>query len=122
MESVTPLRPHKVVGRSGYDGDLHALTLTTGPFAGIIFSYTTVNFEEEKTDEEEKLKLNFEYFVHDVPPSLKDYNKELFQKELGDFLVELLYYGLERDFLGFVDEQNREDHSFELSSQRGILP
>lgn len=117
---TTPLRPHKVLGRTGYGGDQHALALTTGPFAGIIFSYDEVSFNED--DENDKLKISFEYFVHDVPGDKKDYDKEAFEKELGDFLVELLYYGLERDKLGFVDEQNREDHSFELSQQRGLLP
>lgn len=119
---TTPLRPHKVLGRSGYGGDLHALTLETGPFAGIIFSYDNVNFSEETLENEDKLKIHFEYHVHEVPPALKDYDKASFENELGDFLVELLYYGLERDKLGWIDEQNREDNSVEPDPQRGILP
>lgn len=106
MQRTTPLRPHKVLGKSDPEqGSLHALTLTEGPFSGIIFSYTTVNFEEDK--ENDKLRVKFEYFVHDVPPEKKGYDKAVFENELGDFLVELLYYGLERDKLGFIDgEQN----------------
>ena len=103
---TSQLRPHKVLGRAGPDGDQHALMLTTGPFAGIIFSYTTVEFKEEKRDDEDVLKVAFEYFVHDVPKQCKDYDKVAFEKELGDFLVELTYYGLERDFLGFAPNEN----------------
>ena len=116
METTTPLRPHKVLGQSGYDGEVRALTLTTGPFAYIIFSYTSVNFKEDK--ENDKLVVGFEYYIHDVPKEKIGFDKKAFEKELGDFVIELLYYGLERDKLGFVDgEQNRADDSFQLNSQ-----
>lgn len=111
---TTPLRPHKVLGRSGYDGDLHALTFTDGNFAGIVFSYRSVAFEEA----DDRLIVKFEYDVHEVPPALAEYDKKVFERELGDFVVQLLYYGLERDKLGFVDgEQNRTDDSLESDSQ-----
>ena len=111
---TTPLKPHKVLGRSGHGGDLHALTFTEGTFAGIIFSYNSVGFEEN----EDKLVVKFEYDVHEIPPALSGYDKVAFERELGDFVVQLLYYGLERDKLGFVDgEQNRTDDSFESDSQ-----
>jgi hypothetical protein len=116
---TTPLRPHKVLGRNGVDGELHALTLTTGPFAGIIFSYTNVKFTEDKAND--KLRVAFEYFVHDVPEDKLGYSTSQFENELGDFLMELVFYGLERDNLGFIDEQNREDYPFESNSQRGVL-
>lgn len=106
---TTPLKPHKVLGRSGYGGDLHALAFTEGPYAGIVFSYYDVEFTEEHLDNEDKLKIHFEYNVHEVPEVLKDYDKEGFEKELGEFMIQLLYYGLERDHLGFIDEQDRED-------------
>lgn len=111
MQTTTPLRPHKVLGKNDpEEGSLHALTLTTGPFAGIIFSYMNVGFEEDAAND--KLRIKFEYFVHDVPKDKANYDKALFENELGDFLVELLYYGLERDHLGFIDgEQNRKDNS-----------
>lgn len=104
---MTELRPHKVLGRAGPDGDQHSLMLTTGQFAGIIFSYTTVQFKEEQRGDEDVLKVSFEYFVHDTPRHLKDYDKAAFEKELGDFLIELTYYGLERDFLGFAQESEK---------------
>jgi hypothetical protein len=121
MQTTTQLRPHKVLGKNDSEGSLHALSLTTGPFSGIIFSYTEVAFEEDKDND--KLKIKFEYFVHDVPADKKGYDKKLFENELGDFLVELLYYGLERDHLGFIDgEQDRKDNPFQSDSQRGVLP
>lgn len=117
---TTPLRPHKVLGKNGIDGELHALCLLTGPFAGIVFSYTDVKFTEDNAND--KLKISFEYFVHDVPEDKVGYSTSQFENELGDFLVELLFYGLERDNLGFIDDQNREDYPFESTSQRGVLP
>lgn len=101
---TTPLRPHKVLGKSGYGGDTHALALTTGDFAGIVFSFSSVEFSEISENIEDKLKISFKYEVHEVPTHLREYDKPSFEKELGDFIVELLYYGLERDHLGFLDE------------------
>lgn len=96
------LRPHRVLG-SRHDGEeLHALCLTEGDFAYIIFSFSNVKFEEDK--ENDKLKMHFEYEVHEIPEDKKNYDKEAFEKELGDFIVELLYYGLEKDYpLGVID-------------------
>jgi hypothetical protein len=116
---TTPLRPHKVLGTNTAEGDLHALTLLTGPFAGIIFSYTDVKFSEDEAND--KLKVAFEYFVHDVPEDKEGYSTSQFENELGDFLMELVFYGLERDNLGFIDEQNREDYPFQSDTQRGVL-
>lgn len=118
MQKTTPLRPHKVLGKEGFDGDLHGLTLTTGDFAGIIFSYSNVTFKEDG----DQLRIGFEYTIHDVPSVREGFDKKVFEKELGDFIVELLYYGLERDKLGFIDgEQNREDDSIESNAQRSVL-
>ena len=122
---TSELKPHKVLGRTGYNGDLHALMLTEGPFAGIVFSYSTVSFSEEKLDNEDKLKIHFEYDVHEVPPDKENYDKKQFEAELGEFVIQLLYYGLERDFLGFVDTENeydRENDSEQFNEQRGLLP
>lgn len=115
----TKLRPHKVLGKTSIEGDLHALVLTEGPFAGIIFSYSDVSFDEH----EDQLKIGFEYNLYEVPEDKKDYDKIAFEKELGDFIVELLYYGLEHDKLGYIDDsKTREDDSLKLDSQRGVLP
>lgn len=121
----TELKPHKVLGRTGYNGDLHALVLTEGPFSGIVFSYTNVSFTEENLDNEDKLKIHFEYDVHEVPADRENYNKEKFEAELGEFIIQLLYYGLEKDFLGYVDtpdEHNRENNSEQFSNERAVLP
>jgi hypothetical protein len=117
---TTPLRPHKVLGRSGHAGDLHGLVLLEGPHAGIVFSYSNVSFKEDL--ENDRLRLGFEYEIHEVPQESEGFDKKAFEKELGDFIVELLYYGLERDKLGFIDgEQDREDDSFEPNAQRSVL-
>lgn len=97
------LRPHTVLG-SHEDESLHALCLTEGEHSGIIFSYKDVKFKEDVDND--KLRIHFEYEVHEVPQERKDYDKQKFEKELGDFLVELVYYGLEKDHLGYIDAKN----------------
>ena len=118
MQKTTPLRPHRVLGKTSADGELHALAFTTGEFADIIFSYTDVKFVEN----DDVLTIAFEYHLHDVPHHLKDFDTKVFEKELGDFITALLYYGIERDKMGFIDgEQNREDDSIESYAQRSVL-
>ena len=112
----TKLRPHKVLGKQTEEGEIHALCLNEGPFAGIIFSYRDVSFEEDS--ENDQLKIGFEYDVHSIPFDKNGYDVKAFEKELGDFVVELLYYGLERNHLGFIDDTTpREDNSIKLDSQ-----
>ena len=119
MQKTTPLRPHRVLGKTSADGELHALAFTTGQFADIIFSYTDVKFIEH----DDVLTIAFEYHLHDVPHHLKGFDTKVFEQELGDFITALLYYGLERDKMGFIDgEQNREDDSLESDAQRDVLP
>jgi hypothetical protein len=116
---TTPLRPHKVLGKTSPTGELHALAFTTGEFADIVFSYTNVKFVENG----DALTIAYEYHLHDVPHHLRNFDKELLEKELGDFITALLYYGIEREKLGFIDdEQDRENDSFESDAQRSVLP
>lgn len=105
---TTQLMPHKVLSNAGAGGLPVGLTFTENQFAGIVFRYTNVSFEE--IVEEDKLMINFEYDVLDVPESLHGYDKPTFEKILGEFVIQLLYYGLERDHLGFIDNENRNNH------------
>ena len=104
-------RPHKTLERDG----VIALQLTEGDFSGIIFSYGGVRFEENT--EKDHLKVHFDYDVHD--DGGKEYDKVAFEKELGDFLIELVAFGAEQNNLvykGGVDE-NREVDIIESDSQ-----
>lgn len=117
----TKLRPHKVLGQTSPKGEIHALTWTTGEFAGIVFSYEDVKFIENTA--EDNVTLSYGYTLYEVPEDLKGFDKPKFETELGDFMVQLLYYGLEKDKLGYIDDQpNREDNSVEPYVQRGVLP
>lgn len=112
MKKTTPLRPHKVLGKTVDGGELHALCFTTGPFADIVFSYSNVRFEEN--EEQDHLKVTYSYDVHEVPEDKINYDVKAFEQELGDFVMDLLQYGIERDHLGYIDdEQTREDHPFQ---------
>jgi hypothetical protein len=97
------LRPHKVVAKIEDGQDLHALVFTEGDFAGIIFSYENVKFTETDGGQ---LKISFTYYVHSVPDDKEDYDRDSFKKELSDFLVELLFYGLEKDKIGVLNAQH----------------
>lgn len=114
MQKTTPLRPHKVLGAVTADGELHALCLTEGPFAYIVFNYNKVDFEEI----EDTIKVRFEYNIHEVPEGKQDFDVAAFEKELGDFLIELLHYGIERDILGYIDdnEQDRANHPLQFGA------
>lgn len=106
---MTKLKPHKVLGRMEGGVDIHALTFTEGEFSEIIFMYKNVSFTED--DENSRLVLHFEYEVLEVPKYREGYDKKKFETELGDFMVQLLYYGLERDHLGFIDDNKHStDH------------
>jgi hypothetical protein len=105
------VRPHKTLERNG----VLALMLTEGEFSGIIFSYGRVSFDEDK--ENDKLKVKFDYTIHEQEPESLD--KLGFEKELGDFLMELMAYGIIKNdlvYTGGVDE-NREVDPIELDSQ-----
>lgn len=105
---TTPLMPHAVLSEHSKGGLPSGLCFTENEFAGIVFAYRNVEFLEKA--EEDKLQIKFEYEVLDVPPHQKDYDKVAFEKTLGDFVVQLLYYGLERDCLGFIDNENRNNY------------
>jgi len=69
------------------------------------------------------LTIAFDYDVHHVPEDKLGFDTNAFEKELGDFVVELLMYGVEKENLGFInDDENGKDNTLESDSQRGVLP
>lgn len=113
---MTQLRPHKVLGKMIDGIDVNAICFEDGDFSEIIFMYKNVSFTED--NENDKLVMHFEYEVLDVPKYREGYDKQRFEKELGDFMVQLLFYGLERDHLGFIDDDNNStNHLIKPHSQ-----
>lgn len=101
------VRPHKVLqnAKSGVD----ALELTEGKFSGIIFSYGKVRFEENEA--KDNLKIHFDYEIHDDRG--KEYDKKEFEQELGDFIQELIAYGVQENnlvYTGGLDENRKDDN------------
>lgn len=95
--------PHRVL-ESKSDG-IHAIQFTDGPFNGIIFNYGKVEFPESDK-EGDTTKLSFEYDVHG---GLEEYDKEEFEQYLGDFLVQLIMYGIKNNdiaYTGGIDDNN----------------
>ena len=103
---MSDLRPHKVLGKHG-ETQLHGLVWLDGKYGGIIFSYNGVKFEEDTKND--TLRIKFGYDIHEKPNYIHEFDKAEFEKELGDFLVQLLYYGLERDHLGLMPDENRNN-------------
>jgi hypothetical protein len=104
------MRPHRTLEKDG----VTALELTSGQFSGIIFSYGGVKFEENEA--KDNLKVHFDYEIHEGESTLKD--KAAFEKELGDFILEMIVDGIEKNNLvykGGIDE-DREDNIIELDS------
>jgi hypothetical protein len=100
---LSNLRKHKVLGKHE-DTELHALVWIDGKYGGIIFSYSSVQFEEDA--ENDKLRIKFTYDIHEKPKHIHENDKLEFEAELGDFLAQLLYYGLEKDHLGLIPNEN----------------
>jgi len=111
MKPSDVVRPHKTVERNG----VLALKLSEGQFAGIIFSYGRVSFEEDLQND--KLKVHFDYEIHDDEP--EDLDKPAFEKELGDFLMELCMYGVLNNDLVYTGgiDAHRENNIIESDPQ-----
>ena len=105
------VRPHKTVERNG----VLALKLSEGQFAGIIFSYGRVAFEEDK--ENDRLRVKYDYEIHDFRP--EDLDVSAFEKELGDFLIELCMYGVMNNDLVYTGgiDAHRENNIIESDPQ-----
>ena len=104
-------KPPFVVLRSK-KGENDRIKLTEGPYAGIIYSYGSVGFEEDG----DTLKLKFEYDIHENPVGFVDRNK--FKNHIGDILIDLLEENLLKNnvvYTGGTDE-NRTTNSEQFDS------
>lgn len=103
------LRPHRMLEKNIDNQQIYAINFTDGDFTDIIFSYGKVEFIED--EENDKLITKFDYTVHEHK---KKYNKKKFEKELGDFLIEMVMNGLMKNnliYTGGTDEGRTDDYS-----------
>lgn len=89
-------RPYTIV--ESKSSGIDAIKLLEEPYSGIIFTYGKVSFDED--DANMKLKINFEYEILDS--ASKEWDKELFEEYLGDFLQELIRDGIEQNNLTYT--------------------
>lgn len=94
---------HKVV--ESKESGINAIQLLDPPYNGIIFSYGKVEFPEDKMDDE-TCTLSFEYDI--IEDNGKAFDIEEFEKYLGDFLVELIMYGLTKNEIVYTGGENSE--------------
>lgn len=88
------------------EGDLYRLKLTEPPYAGIIFSYGKVSFDES----DDHCKMNFEYEVHEDDGVT--YIKEELEQYLGEMLQLIIIEQLQKNmvsYTGGVDENRTTD-------------
>jgi hypothetical protein len=88
---------------------LQAIKLTEGAFAGIIYTYGKVSFDEDESND--KIHLHFEYdILENNHIGLAD--PAPFEQYIGDILQELIHEGIERNnltYTGGVDENRTKD-------------
>ena len=98
-------KPPFVVLRSK-KGENDRIKLTEGPYAGIIYSYGSVSFEEDG----DTLKLKFEYDIHEADGI--SYVQSEFEQSIGQLLQLILVDQLSKNevvYTGGVDENRTTD-------------
>lgn len=107
-----PTRPYKTF-ECDLDESRIAIQFTDGEFSDVMFSYGKTEFEEK----DDQCILHFEYDV--ISGNITEEAYPRFQRELGDFLVELLQESIEHNqfcYTGGTDE-NRENHTESTSDK-----
>lgn len=87
-------------------GENDRIKLTEGPYAGIIYSYGAVGFEENG----DTLKLKFEYDIHEAEGV--SYIQSEFEQAIGQLLQLILVEQLAKNevvYTGGVDENRTTD-------------
>ena len=87
-------------------GEHDRIKLTEGPYEGIIFSYGSVNFEEDG----DNLKLKFEYEIHEAEGV--SYVQSEFEQAIGQLLQLIIVEQLSKNevvYTGGVDENRTTD-------------
>ena len=115
------LREHQVLENKNSPNS-YAIKLLEAPYSGIIYSYGEVSFDKINGDaNEEHATLKFEYDVHDWAGY--DFTKKQkydFEIYLGDFLRDLIIFGLKENnitYKGGIDDENRTGDPIEPDSQ-----
>lgn len=101
---------HKVL-ESKHDDGMYAIELTDPPYEGIIFTFGEVKFPED--DGGETCTVSFEYDILDDKGI--EYDKDEFEKYIGDFLIELIVYQLSKNEVVYTGgtSENRDDDIIE---------
>lgn len=106
------------VEKTTADGTVHqALKIVEGSYKGLIWTFGRVQFLED--DENDKVKVNFEYDIIKSPIPESEIDKNLLKNELGDILMDMIVKQLEANeliFTGGTDE-NRAGDSEEPNRQ-----
>jgi|SRR5687768_11817173 len=113
---VTILRPHQMLEKNIDGQQIYAIKFTDSEFSNIIFSYDRVEFIDD--EENDVLTTRFNYTIHSG--FLEETRRKAFEKELGDFLIEMVCDGIMKKnliFSGGIDDENREDNTSSIDHE-----
>ena len=101
--------PIKVLENS--KNNLQVIKLTEEPYAGIMYTYGQISFDEDL--ENDRAVIKFEYNIHDTADIIMD-DSELkeFEQYIGRILEELIHQGIANNdltYTGGVDENRTKD-------------
>jgi len=88
---------------------MEAIRLTEEPYAGIIYTYGKVSFDEDNDNDKATIKFDYEIIDY-AGKQLSD--TVPFEKYIGDILVELIHHGIAENnltYTGGIDENRTED-------------
>lgn len=89
---------------------MDAIKLLEEPFAGIIYTYGRVSFDEDESNDE--LRISFEYEILDYAnKALSD--KKPFEQYIGDLLQELIHQGIAENSLTYTGGVDQETGQLE---------
>jgi len=115
------LKDHLVLEHKN-DPNLQAIKLLEEPYSGIIFSYDGVSFDKISGDAgEEHVTMKFHYDVHEwAGHDFTAKQKDQFETYLGDFLKDLIIFGIQENnltYTGGIDDENRTGDPIEPDTQ-----
>lgn len=93
------MRKYQLLEKTDQHGTkIHAIQFNESPYKGMIFSYGGIKLEEDEVYDE--LHVKFEYEIHQQPE--EEYDQEVLEAYLGDFLVYLIGKQLEEQSLVYA--------------------
>lgn len=101
-DTVLGQKPFDFVSVENANTDEVGVKITSGEFAGVIFSIGKIGFDES---DEDNCKLNFDYDIH--VGEVEEDRKQVFENDIGNMIVYLLVESIKRgEVSNLIGESN----------------